>query len=132
MDPSLKPRTLRAIEYLQAFDLDIHRVPGPKNVVADALSRYCIDSNNVSCVDMDPVFQARIEQEYANDALFQNVIKRLQGGEQLRGRHVLENNLYYTRRGVRRLCIPRVTLVINAILGECHNSVLRGHLGVEM
>ena len=132
MDPSLKPRTLRAIEYLQAFDLDIHRVPGSKNVVADALSRYCIDANHVSCVDIDPVFRARIEQEYEHDELFHNVIKRLHNGEQLRGRYRLDQNLlYYTRRGVQRLCIPRVASVINAILGECHDSVLRGHLGVE-
>ena len=60
MDPSLKSRTLRAIEYLQAFDLDIHRVPGPKNVVADALSRYCIEENTVLCIEIDPVFRARI------------------------------------------------------------------------
>ena len=132
MDPSLKSRTLRAMEYLQAFDLDIHRVPGSRNVVADALSRYCADSNNVSCVEMDPGFRARIAQEYDNDALFHNVIKRLRQGEQLRGRYVLDQNLlYYARRGARRLCIPRVETVINGVLGECHDSVLGGHLGVD-
>ena len=132
MDPSLKPRTLRAMEYLQAFDLDIRRVPGSKNIVADALSRYGVDANNVSCVGLDPVFRARIEQGYEHDALFHNVIGRLRGGEQVRGRYALEENLlYYTRRGVRRLCIPRVAAVISAILGECHDSVLGGHLGIE-
>ena len=130
--PSLKSRTLRAMEYLQAFDLDLHRVPGSRNVVADALSRYCADSNNVSCVEIDPGFRARIAQEYDNGALFHNVIKRLRQGEQLRGRYVLDQNvLYYARRGARRLCIPRVETVINSMLGECHDSVLGGHLGVD-
>ena len=77
IDPLLKSWTLRTIEYFQAFDLDIHRVLGSRNMVADALSRYCVDSNNVSCLEMDPVFQTRIAQEYENDALFRNVMKCL-------------------------------------------------------
>ena len=81
---------------------------------------------------MDPGFRARIAQEYDNDALFHNVIKRLRQGEQLRGRYVLDHNLlYYARRGARRLCTPRVEAVINGVLGECHDSVLGGHLGVD-
>ena len=101
MDPSLKSRTLCAIEYLQAFDLNIYRVPGPKNVVADALSRYCIDANHVSVVELDPVFGIRIKQEYDNDVLFKNVMRRLRQGEQLRQRYVIEKDLlYYTRRAV--------------------------------
>ena len=45
---------------------------------------------------------------------------------------MIDNNLlYYARRGARRLCIPRVETVINAVLGECHDSVLGGHLGVD-
>ena len=47
-------------------------------------------------------------------------------------RYVIDKDLlYYTRRGVRRLCIPRVQSIISAILGECHDSVLGGHLGVD-
>ena len=128
----MKLRILRAIEYLQAFDLDIHRLAGPKNVVADALSRYCIDANHVSVVELDPVFCIRIKREYDNDVLFKNVMQRLRQGEQLRQRYVIEKDLlYYMRRGVRCLCILRVQPIINAILGECHDSVLGGHLGVD-
>ena len=101
MDPSLKSRILRTIEYLQAFDLNIYRVPDPKNVVADALSHYCIDANHVSVVELDPVFGIRIKQEYDNDVLFKNVMRRLRQGEQLWQRYVIEKDLlYYTRRGV--------------------------------
>ena len=56
MDPALKSRTLRAIEYLQAFDLDIRRVPENKNVVADALSWFSIEANGISVVETDPEF----------------------------------------------------------------------------
>ena len=97
-----------------------------------ALSRYCIDANYISVVELDLVFCICIKREYDNDVLFKNVMQRLRQGEQLRQRYVIEKDLlYYTQQGVRRLCIPHVQPIINAILGECHDSVLGGHLGVD-
>ena len=60
------------------------------------------------------------------------MIHRLQQGEQLRGRYVLDDGLLcYTRRGVQRMCIPRVDELISVILHDCHDSLLGGHLGVD-
>ena len=132
MDPVLKSRTLRTIEYLQAFDLDIRCVSGNKNVVADALSRFPIEANGISVVETDPEFHQRIQDEYVNDELFSNVLRRLQHGEQLRGRYLLNDSLlYYTRRGVQRLYIPRCNDIMNVLLHDCHDSLLGGHLGVD-
>ena len=132
MDPALKSRTLRAMEYLQAFDLDIRRIPGNKNVVADALSRITTEANALSVVEPDDEFLDTIRAKYAEDELFSNVIHRLQQGEQHRGRYVLDDGLLcYTRRGVQRMCIPRVDELISVILHDCHDSLLGGHLGVD-
>ena len=132
MDPALKSRTLRAMEYLQAFDLEIRRIPGPKNVVADALSRIPMESNAISVADADQVFLDKIRAKYQEDDLFKNILERLQRGEQLRKRYMLEDDLlYYTRRGVQRLCIPRVDEVLSTLLYDCHDSLLGGHLGVD-
>ena len=132
MDPSLPSRTLRAIEYLQSFDLDVHRVPGDKNVVADALSRYCAEANGLSCVQPSDSLHAQIRREYKNDELFKNVLTRLQQGEHLRGRYEVENGLlFYCRRGARRLCNPRVPPLINLILYDSHDALVGGHLGVD-
>ena len=132
MDPALKSRTLRAMEYLQAFDLDIRRIPGDKNVVADALSRLMTEANAVSTVDPDDAFLRAIREKYTEDELFRNILQRLQQGEQLRGRYVLDNGiLLYTRRGVQRICIPRVDEILSFILHDCHDSLIGGHLGVD-
>ena len=133
MDPTLKSRTLRAIEYLQAFDLDIRRIPGTKNVIADALSRIIsVEANAVSTAEPDVAFLQSIREKYVEDELFKNILERLQRGEQLRGRYALDDGiLYYTRRGVQRVCIPRVNEILSILLHDCHDSLLGGHLGVD-
>ena len=39
--------------------------------------------------------------------------------------------LYYTCRGVQRLCIPRCDDIMNVLLYDCHDLLLGGYLGVD-
>ena len=47
MQPGLSSRRLRWLEQLQDYDIVFQYVPGPDNVVADALSRPPIDSTEL-------------------------------------------------------------------------------------
>ena len=101
--------------------------------MADVLSRIPAEANAISIASPDGAFLDLIRSKYAEDELFSNVLHRLQQGEQLRGRYMMDGTgvLYYARRGVQRVCIPRVDEVLSVLLHDCHDSLIGGHLGVD-
>ena len=93
MDPKLKFRTLQRIKYLQLFDLDIRCVSGKSNVVADVLSWFLVETNNISVLEANLNLSNQIIAKYDNASLFKNILPWLRNGKQLRGRYLFSKSI---------------------------------------
>lgn len=122
--PHLNRREVGWTETLQEYDFDIVHRPGSTNIVADALSRrpdYSV--NAITWVKADDGLLQTVEQNAANDPVYQKVLSAVQSGS--RTDFTVQQGLLYKEA---RLYVPAGD-VQQKLLTEAHDTPLGGHLG---
>jgi hypothetical protein len=117
--PTLSHRQARWLDLLQEFAPNILYVPGPDNVVADALSRRvdlaALQGVSVTSTLMDRVRAAYDAGPYFSDPKKTRVLREVAG----------------LRYFGNRLVIPKDARLRQDIILEHHNPEHRGHLGCQ-
>ena len=149
-DPDkLNLRLVRASQYLQQFNLEVHHIAGKTNTVPDALSRLrpkVVETSDTDILEevyvstqmiMSPEFEARIREGYLQDSAYTKILGLLKGhyeteiasiGEVPQVMEVpslqfrYDNGLLYfiERNGKRRLCIS--VSVQKDVFAEAHDQ----------
>ena len=139
----LNRRDARWLNIIQEFDFEIKYKPGPKNIVADSLSRLPITNVNVISNEVFTILKqdldnmllpANLQKEYNKDPFLKSIWKAYQEGNGNQyPKFQLENNLLYVNdMEHKRLVIPSTNrFLITAVLKDFHDSPVGGHLGFE-
>lgn len=129
--PTLSQRQARWLETLEEFDLEIIYKPGKTNVVADALSRYNLETEELLSTEIVEDLLAEIKTSYKTDAKAVEIIDQIKQGTLVKNFRLKDDLLYYISDHRELLYIPDNDTIKRILFRECHDSVLSGHFGFE-
>lgn len=124
---TLSKRQSRWMEVLADYDYELAYIPGKKNAVADAMSRYSFASEpvmavcGISTTSLSNEFLQRVREGYQEDAFCVQVRRNLDSAPGFKERVGL---LFFERD---RLVVPEDAEVREALLHDAHDAL--GHFG---
>lgn len=124
---TLSKRQSRWMEVLADYDYDLTYIPGKKNAVADAMSRYSFSDEptlavcGISTVSLSSDFTGRVKKGYSTDPFCAQLARNLgssPGFEERDGLLFFEGN---------RMVVPNDAEIREALLHDAHDAL--GHFG---
>ena len=126
-DPPLNDRQSRWIESLTPFSYTFQWIPGQKNTVADALSRYPVQCNTVTMVhSLLAGLEHRIRLVAGEDQEYQRA-KRLAEAGSLSWK--IWQGLVVDDR--ERVLVPCDAEIRTLLISEAHDAPMAGHFGMD-
>ena len=126
---TLSKRQSRWMETLADYDYELSYIPGKKNAVADAMSRYSFPNEptlavcGVSTVALSKDFLRRVEEAYADDPFCSQLERNLDSSPGFEKR----DGLFFFEGG--RLVVPSDPELREALLHDSHDAL--GHFGAK-
>ena len=126
---TLSKRQARWMETLADYDYELSYIPGKKNAVADAMSRYAFPNEptlavcGISTVTLSTDFLRRVQEAYASDPFCSQLERNLDsapGFEERDGLFFFEGD---------RLVVPNDPELREALLHDSHDAL--GHFGAK-
>lgn len=124
---TLSKRQARWMETLADYDYELAYVPGKKNAVADAMSRFSFPNEptlavcGISTVTLSGDFVRRVKDSYRDDAFCVQLGRNLESAPGFEER----DGLFYFEGG--RLVVPNDPELREALLHDSHDAL--GHFG---
>jgi transposase InsO family protein len=147
---NLSKRQIRWLELFQSYQFDIHHIPREKNTAADALSKKPFTtpiptfSNNVTTsselamiyrIQAGEDLKEDIRKNYRNDIYFSEIYDNASNNANTYRNYEIDNDGLLMTIGpnddTSRICIPRITTLLNCILRQEHDAKISGHLGMD-